>query len=169
MKLQTNYINLGIRILLFYGFIFFLIFFGYNILSTFNWITLILFLVMVSIVFIILRNGIKEPNFIEIKNSTLIIRTFPYLWNKTIPIKNIKGFSETFKSYSGLLDSFNSTIKFPTYIIYIDDNSNYHLTSYNFKEFKKTKHILKKKIKFLGKEKESYKLGSFREYYFDKK
>ena len=164
MKLKTNYLNLIFRIVLFYGLIIFLLFFGYTIykLESFSWIPFIFYVFLCAVILLIFKNGLKEPNFLKFTDQTISIKTFPYLSTKEIQLIDINGFSESTKTYyrdaaPGL--NWQRPIKFPTYIIYLKDNSTFHLTSYNFKDFENAKGILKKKLKFLGKEKEEYRLG----------
>ena len=134
-------------------------------METFSWIPLLFYIFFLFVIAIIFKNGMKEPNFLTVKENSIAIKTFPYLINKEISITEIKGFSESFKTYyrdSYLGNDWQKEIKFPTFIIYLKNNSTYHLTSYNFKDFRKVKGVLKKKLKYLGKEKEEYKFGIIR-------
>ena len=55
---------------------------------------------MTIFISLILKNGIREPNFFRIEGLNLIIRQFPYLWEKEIPLSDVKGFSESTKMIS---------------------------------------------------------------------
>ncbi|GEM_PF-5509998 len=122
-------------------------------------------LVMLLILFFYLKRKNREPSFVSISETQITFRSFYYFLQKKIELNQIKGYSFIKKPY--YVNKGKTKTLYPSYLIYMKDDSKKLLIDYNINNFAELNLNLKKAgIKYLGIDEPEW-LGPRKKYKFD--